>query len=127
MNNDLISREALKKNKVYSAERHEYVVPVYNIDNAPTVAKISTNNIYENLEGKEILFDDGIIWTFSEDGSCKRLILDCEYDKPISLDELREKYNAYIVISESWLSGNVYRYGNHGEFWEKIGQTIGFA
>jgi len=34
MNNDLISREALKKHKVYSEERHEYVVPVYNIDNA---------------------------------------------------------------------------------------------
>lgn len=33
----LISREALKKHKVYSEERHEYVVPVYNIDNAPTV------------------------------------------------------------------------------------------
>lgn len=82
---------------------------------------------YENLEGKEILFDDGIIWIFSEDGSCKELFLDCEYDKPISLDELKEKHNAKIVISESWLSGNVYRYGNHGEFWEKIGETIGFA
>lgn len=39
MNNDLISREALKKHKVYSEERHEYVVPVYNIDNAPTVGE----------------------------------------------------------------------------------------
>ena len=39
MNNDLISREALKKHKVYSLERHEYVVPVYNIDNAPTVER----------------------------------------------------------------------------------------
>ena len=37
MNNDLISREGLKKHKVYSEERHEYIVPVYNIDNAPTV------------------------------------------------------------------------------------------
>ena len=37
--NDLISREALKKHKVYSKERHEYVVPVYNIDNAPSVEK----------------------------------------------------------------------------------------
>ena len=33
----LIDAEALKKHKVYSEERHEYVVPVYNIDNAPTV------------------------------------------------------------------------------------------
>lgn len=41
MNNDLISREALKKHKVYSEERHEYVVPVYNIDNAPTIEDLS--------------------------------------------------------------------------------------
>ena len=34
---DLISREALKEHKVYSEERHEYVVPVYNIDNAQAV------------------------------------------------------------------------------------------
>lgn len=34
---DCISREALKKHKVYSEERREYIVPVYNIDNAPTV------------------------------------------------------------------------------------------
>jgi hypothetical protein len=27
----------LKKHKVYVEERHEYVVPVYDIDNAPTV------------------------------------------------------------------------------------------
>lgn len=33
----LIDADDLKKNKVYSAERHEYVVPVYNIYNAPTV------------------------------------------------------------------------------------------
>lgn len=34
---DCISREALKEHKVYSEERHEYVVPVYNIDNAQAV------------------------------------------------------------------------------------------
>ena len=42
MTNDLISREALKKHKVYSEERHEYVVPVYNIDNGPTI--VATND-----------------------------------------------------------------------------------
>lgn len=34
---DCISREALKEHKVYSEERHEYVVPVYNIDNAQAI------------------------------------------------------------------------------------------
>lgn len=37
MNNILVNREDLKKHKVYSEERHEYVVPVYNIDNATPV------------------------------------------------------------------------------------------
>ena len=33
----LIDADNLKKLKVYSEERREYIVPVYNIDNAPTV------------------------------------------------------------------------------------------
>ena len=33
----LIDAEALKGKKIYSEERHEYVIPVFDIDNAPTV------------------------------------------------------------------------------------------
>lgn len=33
----LIDADELKKCKVYSEERHEYVVAVFNIDNAPTI------------------------------------------------------------------------------------------
>lgn len=33
----LIDADTLKKLKVYSEERREYIVSVYNIDNAPTV------------------------------------------------------------------------------------------
>ena len=33
----LIDADALKKTKVYSEERREYIVAVFNIDNAPTV------------------------------------------------------------------------------------------
>lgn len=50
---DLISREALKKHKVYSLERHEYVVPVYNIDNAPTVVNVKLTS--EKPQGDLIL------------------------------------------------------------------------
>lgn len=32
-----------------------------------------------------------------------------------------------MVIAESALSGKVYRYGNHGEFWEEVGETRGYA
>ena len=58
----LISREALKKHKIYSEERHEYVVPVYNIDNAPTVNEdILAEDVikaHENI-GYEKGFRDG--------------------------------------------------------------------
>jgi len=33
----LIDADALKGKKIYSEERHEYVIPVFDIDNAPTV------------------------------------------------------------------------------------------
>ena len=32
-----------------------------------------------------------------------------------------------MVIAESALSGKVYRYGNHGEYWEEVGETRGYA
>lgn len=32
-----------------------------------------------------------------------------------------------IVMHEEALNGNVYRYGNHGAFWEHIGTLKGFA
>ena len=38
----IIDADELKKCKVYSEERHEYVVAVFNIDNAPTVELTET-------------------------------------------------------------------------------------
>lgn len=32
-----------------------------------------------------------------------------------------------IVIAESPMDGEVYRYGNHGDYWEQIGTTCGYA
>ena len=31
------------------------------------------------------------------------------------------------VISETPTSGVIYRYGNHGKHWEKVGKTCGYA
>ena len=31
------------------------------------------------------------------------------------------------VLDESMLHGNVYVYGNHGDFWEKVGEVAGLA
>ena len=31
------------------------------------------------------------------------------------------------VLDEGMLHGNVYVYGNHGDFWEKVGEVAGLA
>ena len=62
---DCISREALKEHKVYSKERHEYVVPVYNIDNAQAVEpftqleKEEIADAINYLLGAELLEENG--------------------------------------------------------------------
>lgn len=37
------------------------------------------------------------------------------------------KAKGIIVIAESPLHGEVYRYGNQGDFWERIGEVCGYA
>lgn len=32
-----------------------------------------------------------------------------------------------MVIYETWLDGKIYRYGNHGDYWEIVGQLVGWA
>lgn len=46
----------------------------------------------------------------------------------LTLDKIETKgVNSIIVISENPLGGKVYRYGNHGKFWEQIGTVCGYA
>ena len=90
--------------------------------------KINNKRTGVNLEGTEIRFYDGIIYIFKENETrAKKIILAGNYPESISLDEIREKYKGKIVIFEQAFQGSVYRYGNHGEYWEHIGYTIGFA
>ena len=45
-----------------------------------------------------------------------------------TLKDIKDDYpSVEMVIAESALSGKVYRYGNHGEFWEEVGETRGYA
>lgn len=40
----------------------------------------------------------------------------------------KEKYRQLIlVIAEAPLSGAIYRYGNHGDYWELVGRMCGYA
>lgn len=37
------------------------------------------------------------------------------------------KKGVITVCCESPLHGEIYKYGNHGSFWEKVGETDGYA
>lgn len=37
------------------------------------------------------------------------------------------KDGTILLVAESPLNGNVYRYGNYGDYWVKIGKTMGYA
>lgn len=38
-----------------------------------------------------------------------------------------DQYQTVIVIEEHALEGKVFKYGNHGDFWEEVGETRGYA
>lgn len=69
-----------------------------------------------------------------EDGEItgrKRIM--CDEDS-ITLDEcfhialgLGYAHGVLTVIEESPLTGAIYRYGNHGASWEKVGENCGYA
>ena len=55
----------------------------------------------------------------------------CSY---LTLNEISEQFpNKVIgckiitVITDEPLRGEIFQYGNHGEFWEKIGEHQGYA
>ena len=81
----------------------------------------------QELDGSKIVFYDGIFNIITETGRSKHLVICGEFDHEVSLDYFRKKYKAVIVIYEQDLHGIIYRYGNHGDFWESIGTTIGYA
>ena len=85
---------------------------------------------------KNATFLDGFLYIIYEKGEtemgCERMILlpECQdYDDLWTLKKIAEKYpDVRMVIFDSWLHGEVYKYGNHkpGE-WEYVGETEGFA
>lgn len=94
----------------------------------------------EERPDDEVLFYDGYLYIIlrhcvEEKGDVNyytTLVEKCispEYDEPISLVDIAIKYpEVKMVIHESWLSGEVYRYDNYGEKeWIQTGQTRGFA
>lgn len=96
------------------------------IDNSEMLCKVDENTT----------FYDGILHIIFGN-QCKTIFLDAEHDTPVTLRDcykiFSSKYKkdaemlAPIVIFEDYTHGDIYRYGNHDEYWEKIGETIGFA
>lgn len=72
---------------------------------------------------------DEIITICCGDGLCKIFYHDGQFDDPITLKDIAEKYpSVKLVISELALEGKVYRYGNHDKGkWEIVGTTEGYA
>ena len=88
---------------------------------------------------EEVKFYDGFLWIICLDntitgeyagvGTVYRICLCPEYDEPISLKDIANKYpKVRRVIFDDLLTSRIYSRGNHvdGE-WEKIGETLGYA
>lgn len=94
----------------------------------PAAVDISDNAIYiiykdgkttKDIAGREFQFDNHAAKVIYHDG---------QYDEKITLaDILRDYPTVVMVIVDSDLSGKVYRYGNHGPYFEQVGTTIGYA
>lgn len=94
----------------------------------------------------EEVFYDGFLYIISRDRepyaddeyhdaeySIEVKCLTAEYDDPITLADIAEKYPKVCkVIFDDAMKGKVYSYGNHryeenAEKWELVGTTLGYA
>lgn len=87
-------------------------------------------------DDEDPIFYDGVLRIICEMGdnyiicTTHRIDLIPEYDEPISLAYIANKYSHVSkVIYETWTSGMVFNYKNHknGEDWELVGTTIGIV
>ena len=98
---------------------------------------------HENIDDDKVVFYDGFLYIISEISleafygessySIDVICLCPEYDAPMSLVDIKEKYpNVHKVIYEDWREGYVFNYGNHRDenknrIWERVGTTNGYA
>lgn len=63
------------------------------------------------------------------DNEVKRIYNSEVFDEPLRLSDCEDIAGSdrILVIAENALEGAVFRYGNHGFFWEKVGTTRGYA
>jgi hypothetical protein len=76
----------------------------------------------------EYLFEEGILTVICKEG-VGRIILDTQYDEPISLEDIVQRYpEVDMLIHEDMFSGEVFDYNRYGDGgWFLIGKTRGYA
>lgn len=91
---------------------------------------------FKNCDENTDLSGMTVIDIFSDDCNCN-----CYYARFYGNEDeeftLRDCFNLAVehgftkgvitVLAERPLDGTVYRYGNHGDYWECIGKTVGYA
>lgn len=96
------------------------------------------NKTGSKLDGTQLIdiVSSAIICTLKDN---RKLLIDpqslyLEKDSYYSLNEILKLINLkypnpaiVTIIYEEPLCGAIYRYGNHGKYWEKTGKTIGYA
>ncbi len=68
--------------------------------------------------------------TESDDVVAKRLYNHSEHDAPTTLEAIKDMFEhplTVIVIAEDMFEGEVYKWGNSGNSWERTGETNGYA
>ena len=81
------------------------------------------------IDGDKVIFTDGILKIFSHIEIITRYI-DAQTDKPISLNDCLKFINqsgVITVIYDQATNGVIYQWGKHGDIWEEVGATIGYA
>lgn len=93
-----------------------------------------TKDYQEITDPAKEVFEDGsftIIRFFENETHADHFFLHAEYDEPISLQDINNKYpmaEHILLIAEDFLDGNVYRYNNGGlNEWRIVGKMEGFA
>ena len=89
-------------------KRGDYYIAEY--DSIVNIFWGDTSN-HERLSGAKLIPENGM--TLDE---CYTIAVNGGY-----------KSGVITVVEESPFSGTIYRYGNHGDFWEEIGTVDGYA
>lgn len=88
------------------------------------------SNICRGVDSDTVFYDGFVYILCSDDDGdyLEKVIVNAEYDEPVRLCNITIEYpDVYMVIFESALSGDIYRYDSQRDQWYKSGVTCGYA